>query len=158
MKVVRLYRCPDCHTKFRRTMERDAPEPACPSCSKAQPSPPDRIAAPSIVTTKGRAVDIAYDIVSEDYGLTNLRDGAREGDTAVILPPAPKPGTVTGPSMIWGGAAPSTAPLAAQLGGTKEILSGSRGAAALANAEGRNPLRMLHQQHPRLQAIPVNKE
>ena len=139
-------------------MEQDAPEPSCPTCSHQQAAAPDRIAAPSIVTTKGRAVDIAYDIVSTDYGLTNLRDGAREGDTAVILPPAPKPGTVDRPQLMWGGAAPNPSSLGAQLGGTQAILAGARGAAAAANVEGRNPLRMLHQHRPRLQAIPDNKE
>lgn len=158
-KWARVYHCTSCGKRYRRVEEGPAHYPPCPDCGAAQMPPPlDRISAPAIVGTKSRAVDEAYRIVSEDYGLTNLHDNAREGDTAVVLPPEPPPtpGNITRPAMIWGGAAPSAAALV--MPGQPALRQQARGAAMLATAEGKNPMQLLHRAKPKLQALPVNRE
>lgn len=158
-RFIRTFRCLSCGRKWQRTQERTEPYPDCPSCGTAQIQLPERIAAPSIVTTKGRAIDVAYDIVSSDYGLTNLKDNAREGESSVVLPPTPPPPdprTITSPQMIWGGAAPAGNRV--HLPSGADALALGRGAAALAKAEGKNPMQLLHSAKPKLQAFPVNRE
>jgi DNA-directed RNA polymerase subunit RPC12/RpoP len=158
-KWARIYRCQDCGRKYRRIEETATPRnPPCPDCGTSQIILPPRIAAPAIVGTKSRAVDEAYRIVSEDYGMTNLRDGAHEGEAAVILPPTPppNPATITKPAMIWGGATPSMSGV--QMPGQPALRQMAAGSAALARAEGKNPLQLLHKAKPKLQAFPVNRE
>jgi hypothetical protein len=43
---------------------------------------------PAIGTTKGKSIDLAQKIAEEDYGMTNMRDNQRPGDTA-FLPDSP---------------------------------------------------------------------
>lgn len=164
-KMIRRYRCASCGYRCSRTFAIEHADDflsvPCPNCAKVPAPPPDRIAAPLIVGTKSRAVDVAYRIAEEDFGLTNMRDGMREGDTAFIPPPAPPvnvdPRTITRPTMLMGGAG-SASSAASQLPGAAALLSNSKTAAAIAKAEGRNPMQLLHQGRPRLQAIPVNRE
>src|SRR5215472_13487785 len=81
-----VFRCPDCGHKWRLERTDRSYQPDCPACGYIPDPIPDRIAAPAIVGTKSRAVDEAYKVVSEDYGLTNLKDNAREGESSVIMP------------------------------------------------------------------------
>lgn len=164
MKIQRKYRCLDCGAKFAHTFTVDSstPEivdPACPQCGD-QPAPtPARITAPAIKTNKSRAVDAAWQIAQEDHGLTNMRDGLREGDTAFIEPAAPSravdPRTIGRPQLIWGGASSNPAQ---PMPGTATTLADARMASAIAKAEGRSPMELLHKARPKLTAIPMNTE
>lgn len=157
-KWARIYRCPSCGKKYKRIEEGPAQNPPCPDCGAAQIILPPRIAAPAIVGTKSRAVDEAYKIASEDYGLTNINDSGREGDTAFIPPPTPKPDprTIASPQLIWGGVQPSAAALT--MPGMPHLTAMGKQAAAVAKIEGRNPMQLLHQAKPKLQAFPVNAQ
>lgn len=153
MRVVRLYRCVQCGTKFRRTLPFGAPEPPCPTCLHEPPPIPQRIAAPAITGTKAKAIDIAWDIANKDYGLTDMNDRLREGDTAYKPPPErPANAPIVRPEMMWGGASGSSAGGVGQ----EALLQGARQSASIATAEGRNPLSMLHDKKPKLVAKPVN--
>ncbi len=155
MKVVRVIRCLDCGKKYRRTQDSSEDPAPCPQCGILEPALPDRISAPAIIGSKSQAVDEAWKIAQEDFGLTNMRDNAKEGEAAFIAPPtsAPDPRSLRTPQMIWGGAAPA----AAAMPGVADTLTSARGAARLASAEGRNPMQLLHRQRPKLQALPLNK-
>jgi len=156
VKVVRVIRCLDCGKKYRRVQDSSEDPAPCPQCGVPEPALPARIAAPAIIGSKSRAVDEAWKVAQEDFGLTNMRDGAKEGETAFIPPPAappPDPRTIRSPQMIWGGAAPASAAMP----GVADTLKNAKGAAVLANAEGRNPMQLLHRTRPKLEAIPLNK-
>jgi hypothetical protein len=149
-RYVRVYRCPECGHKWRTESVLGFAEPDCPQCGFHPDPLPERVAAPAIIGNKARAIDEAYKVASEDYGYTDLNDGAREGDIA-YKEPAP-PSNIIGPQnavqasggFMWGGAG----------GGAKTAQApvpsrgAQAGAARLAEAEGRNPMRLLHQQRP----------
>lgn len=84
MPVMRTYACPDCGGQFRHLhMTRDEPPPSeCELChadmTDAQPELPRVNIGGSAIS---RAVDKTYGQL-EQQGLTNLRDGLREGDVA----------------------------------------------------------------------------
>lgn len=86
VKFRRTYRCDDCLLEWRVQVDTiDAPVDDCPVCAaKAREEMP----MPALGTNKGRAVDLAQKIAEEDFGLTNMRDNQREGDTAMIGPSA----------------------------------------------------------------------
>lgn len=84
--IRRTYRCSDCGYEMTRTeYASDEPIPDCPACHIATQKVPGLF---SIKTNRSRAVDVAQQIAEEDFGLTNMRDNQRAGDTAV-LPPDP---------------------------------------------------------------------
>lgn len=84
MPVTRTYLCDDCGLEFRKFhMSRDEPAPDCPRCDEATRQIPGGF---NITTHKAKAVDYAYKVAEEDYGLTNMRDNLREGDTIVKGP------------------------------------------------------------------------
>lgn len=160
MRIQRVYRCPACGERFKRIFivedRSEITDPPCPSCY-IQPAPvPDRIASPSIRTNKSRAADAAWEIAQADYGLTDMNDARREGETA-FKPPTPTP--ASGPGMIWGGASGGGGGQSnvTNMPSTQQMLSNARGIAAVAKSEGRNPMKMLHDAKPRLRAIPMNK-
>jgi hypothetical protein len=155
VKVVRVIRCMDCGRKYRRTQDSSEDPAPCPQCGVPEPALPARISAPAIVGNKSRAVDAAWEIAQTDFGLTNMRDGAHEGETAFIPPvqPPADPRTIRSPQMLWGGAAPA----GAAMPGVADTLAEARGAARLATAENRSPMQLLHRSRPKLQALPLNK-
>lgn len=136
------------------------PPPDCPNCARVLEWRPGMFA---IKTTKSRAIDVTQDIMEKDFGYTNFRDNQREGDVAAIT--APPPGQAakdaeirqlsevvqqtTGQAMtpqqhaqaqnFWGGgqAMQNVLPSATLLAGAKE-------STAAANAEGVNPMQLLH--------------
>lgn len=153
-RYIRVYRCPDCGHKWKTESKLGFLEPDCPQCGFHPDPLPDRVAAPYIIGTKAKAVDQAYDIVSQDYGLTNLRDGAREGDTAVILPPTP-PQNIIAPNnvvqqaggFIWGNAGTGKVDVP-----VAKVLAQAQSAARLNDAQGVNPMQKLHAARPKLTA------
>lgn len=154
-RYIRVYRCPDCGWKWKCESKLGFVEPDCPQCGFHPDPLPDRVAAPAIIGTKARAVDQAYDIVSSDYGLTNLRDGAREGDTAVILPPTP-PQNIIAPNNVvqqaggfmWGNASNGQVPQIP----VASVLAQAKTVAKLNDAQGVNPMQRLHAARPKLTA------
>lgn len=91
--IRRRYHCDVCDLIFdMRHESEDEPMPDCPKCiadgqaaaSKIEWVPP----LPAIGTNKGKAIDLAQEIAEQDYGMTNMRDNQRPGDTA-FLPDAP---------------------------------------------------------------------
>ena len=86
MAVVRTYGCECGHewTVFHHSSDESYPD--CPRCSA--PEPAWRPQAIAIKGNKARAIDLAQTIAEEDYGLTNMRDNTREGETAAMDKPA----------------------------------------------------------------------
>lgn len=86
VRIRRTYACSDCNNQFKAFHDSpDEPAPNCPFC--AQVSNVTYI-APHVaqLTNKSKAVDYAQRMAEEDYGLTNMRDNQREGDTAIMAP------------------------------------------------------------------------
>ena len=82
--IIRTYRCDDCQQVFEVTLDSgNDGDPDCPSCTKVLDWVPTRFAT---TTVKTKAVKVAQDILEQDYGLTNWKDGNREGDVAAIMP------------------------------------------------------------------------
>jgi hypothetical protein len=87
-------RCTDCGHKWRRTVtDPDEPDPPCPHCAKATTNIGLDVAAGKVPAIGGniavKAMDFTLETVSQEYGLTDLRTDAREGETMTPkLPPA----------------------------------------------------------------------
>ncbi len=83
-----LLRC-TCGHKYKRILKSlDQPDPPCPKCKKAA-APPRGIdltsgKAPAAVgmSVNVKAMDETANIVMQDYGMTDMRDNVREGETA----------------------------------------------------------------------------
>ncbi len=93
-------RCQACQHKYKRVMEADdedslddIPDPPCPVCSKAARKPRgldvSKGKAPGIGGNLAvKATDYTMNMVAQDYGMTDLRTDAREGEAmAPKLPP-----------------------------------------------------------------------
>lgn len=160
-RYVRVYRCPDCNHKWKTESHLGFLEPDCPSCGFHPDPVPQRVCMPAIVGTKSKAVDFAQQVAEEDFGLTNMRDNAKEGETAFIpptmpnMPPAP-PANIVAPNnsvanaggFMWGGggakqAQPAQVPV-------KQVLANASATSRASDAE--RGLRMLHRQRPVLNA------
>lgn len=151
-RFIRVFRCPDCNHKWKAESKLGFPEPDCPQCGFHPDPLPDRVCAPAIVGTRSKAVDQAWSIAQEDFGLTNMRDNTKEGETSIIMPPAPPANTIAPNNRVqqsggfmWGGI--PDAPK-----GKAPSQATAKGAAALANAEGRNAMKLLHEARPVLNA------
>ena len=85
MPVTRTYLCDDCGYRFTQLhMNRDEAAPDCPACyAAATHSVPGGF---NITGNKSKAMDMVQKIAEEDYGLTNMRDGARDGEVAAMGP------------------------------------------------------------------------
>jgi hypothetical protein len=92
-------RCTICDHRYKRTMEapdesalEELPDPPCPQCKKVAErrvfdyqsgKAPGVIGAP--VT---KAIDYAMEGIAQDYGMTDIRDNVKEGESAAPkLPP-----------------------------------------------------------------------
>lgn len=84
--IIRTYQCDDCETVFEVTLDSgEDGDPDCPTCARVLQWVPTRFATKSNVS---RAGDVTAGILEQDFGLTNFRDGAREGDATAIAKPA----------------------------------------------------------------------
>lgn len=87
-------RCTDCAHKWKRTVSSpDEPDPPCPQCAKQVQTIGLDVAAGRVPAIGGnpavKAMDFTMEAVSQDYGFTDLRTDAREGEAmAPKLPPA----------------------------------------------------------------------
>lgn len=89
--------CTRCGNRWkRRTKSPDSPDPPCPNLACGE-TPITRgmdlssSRAPATIGANPRvqAVDETYKIVTQDYGMTDMRDDVREGESATPkLPPA----------------------------------------------------------------------
>lgn len=81
------YGCSDCGNQWRvETTFQPTSAPDCPRCAAAGAYKPP---LPGMLTTKSAAIDMAQKIAEEDFGLTNIRDNQRAGDTAVVAEAPP---------------------------------------------------------------------
>ena len=126
MAIVRTYLCDECGERFDKLhFDRAEPPPECPICLalRARQVPSGFVIAKSEVS---KAVDITQDIMEKDLGFTNFKDNLREGDTAA---PNLPPNLQQHANNFW-----------KPEGG---IIQAARQGAAMAEAEGSNPLRIV---------------
>ena len=82
--IIRTYSCADCEAVFEVTCDSgDDPDPPCPNCEKVLNWVPTRFATTGV---KSKAVDLAQQVLEQDFGLTNYKDNNREGDVGYIAP------------------------------------------------------------------------
>lgn len=88
MPVTRVYECDACQHRFSWLhLKSDEPRLTdCPQCEAA--SVESRPNGFNITTAKAKAVDATYKIAEESLGVTDMKDGTRQGDVAVMPPPA----------------------------------------------------------------------
>jgi len=166
--IIRTYMCKDCEQEFEVTCESNDGDPDCPNCARVLDWQPGMFA---ITGNKAKAVDITQKILEQDYGLSNFKDNNREGDVGVITPPEAstserekvlrtlsEAAQATGaPSLnseqaamaapFWGGApAPGATPMISR----EQLLAGAAQSTALADAEGVNPIALLHKAKPKM--------
>lgn len=160
MMVFRTYQCNDCDQVFEVTCDSgNDGDPDCPFCSKVLQWVPGMF---SVRGDKSRALDVTQKIMEDQYGYTNFKDNTREGETVVIPPAAPTtssndalmqqisevaqsrsqpltPVQADMASSFWGaGAQVPQIPVA-------QVLASAKQSIALANQEGVNPMRLLHE-------------
>lgn len=83
--VRRTYECTDCSTVFEVTLDSgDDGHPDCPTCSKVLEWRPSKVSIGG--SNRSKAVDMAQNIMEQDYGLTNFKDNNREGDVGYVAP------------------------------------------------------------------------
>jgi hypothetical protein len=161
MPVIRTFGCDDCGLTFEVTQGMDDPHPECPRCCQVLEWRPTSFA---IVGNKSRAIDVTQKIMEQDYGYSNFNDNMREGDVAA-KPAAAATGAqidaeirqVAQYAAQTTGAPPLTNTQAEMAkafwaGGqtplqnvpAAEMLNNAKASTALANAEGRNPMNLLH--------------
>ncbi len=135
MALVRHYECDECGCKFEKFhFEKPIQVPECPGCQALAHKQTQIPAGFSIGSTKSKAVDLAYDIVSKDMGMTDMKDRLREGDIAAVTPPAMAPAV----QNFWNSGS-SAAPAATMAG----VISAAKVNAQTSDREGRNPMKML---------------
>lgn len=158
--IIRTYECPNCNQQFEVTCESSDGDPDCPFCSRVLEWRPGMFA---ITGNKSRAIDITQNILETEFGMTNINDRQREGDVAAIA--APPPGGAERDAQIrqlseaaqaYGQPAltPNQAEMAKAFwaGGqtpmqsipAADMLNNAKLATAAANAEGVNPMALLH--------------
>lgn len=82
--IIRTYQCTDCGIVFEVTLEHaNDPDPDCPSCTRVLDWVPRSF---NIATVKSKAINVAQEILEQDYGLTNWNDSGKEGDIAAQMP------------------------------------------------------------------------
>ena len=82
--IRRTYQCSNCDREFTYECTSDDPDPLCPNpdCDKILEWRPQSFAIGGSHASK--AVDLTQNIMEKDYGLTNFKDNARAGDTAIV--------------------------------------------------------------------------
>lgn len=86
--ILRTYACNDCGALFECEMESgDAGDPGCPACATVMQWRPRSFAIGG--SAQSKAVDLTQNIIEQDFGLADMRDGVKEGET-YFKPPPPK--------------------------------------------------------------------
>lgn len=132
MPVMRTYECPDCEGRFRFLhMTRNEPPPAaCELCGADMGGAPEpALAAPAIGGSPiARSVDKIWNDASKN-GVSNMRDGLREGDTAgvrVSNPVTQYADQVGHKYFQGGGEVPMRLPTDPQVSNVMNFIQGSR--------------------------------
>jgi hypothetical protein len=162
MAIYGTYFCEECNRQFKSWRESEGPYPDCPTCGQEGGW---AAMSPAIIGNKAKAIDIAQKVAEETFGMTDMKDNLRPGDTVVKPPPpiqtaeadqisrelvqagmveAQTPEHLKGYVQNFFGAgsaaqpspvAPTSLPMQAGI---------SAPAAAAARADGRDPISMLH--------------
>lgn len=174
MPVIRTFGCDDCGLQFEVTQGMDDPHPDCPRCCQVLEWRPTSF---NIVGTKSKAIDVTQKIMEDDYGYSNFNDNMREGDVAAKSAAAPTGAqidaeirtvaeyatqTTGAPTLnqtqaemakaFWSG---GQTPL--QQIPVTQLLATAKTATADANAQGLNPMKLLHEAGKRGQLkTPIN--
>ncbi len=84
MTIRRTYFCENCEHEFTIECESNSPDPVCsnPDCDKVMEWRPKGFAIGGSI--EGKAVAHTQQILEQDYGLSNFKDNAREGETGII--------------------------------------------------------------------------
>lgn len=126
MAIVRTYKCEDCDTTFDKLhFDRGEGPPPCPGCQAIASKQTQVPAGFSIGGNASKAGDICYDIVSKDYGMSDMNDRMREGDVAAKTPVSLAPAVTN------------------FFRPTGNVLSAAKLGAQQATREGRNPMSMV---------------
>lgn len=155
--IIRTYGCDVCGDTFEVQCESNDPDPECPYCRDVVLQ--WRPGMFAIGTNKGKAVDVTQQILEQDFGLTDFKDGSREGDVVAKMPVpstqateaamqvqseiAQQTGVVMSEAQkqqaaaFWGGGSQVPLPPAA-------AMSAAKMGTAEANKAGVNPMDMLH--------------
>ena len=82
--IRRTYQCRDCEREFTFECNADDPDPPCPNpdCDKVMEWTPKSFAIGGSV--EGKAADFTYKALEQDYGLTNFKDNAKQGESGII--------------------------------------------------------------------------
>jgi len=82
--IRRTYQCPDCEQFFTFECSPDDGDPDCPNpdCSKVLEWRPQKLTIGGSIESK--AVDHTYNVLETDYGLTNFKDNAKQGESGII--------------------------------------------------------------------------
>jgi hypothetical protein len=80
--VWRTYECLDCEQMFEVQCAMDASDPDCPNCTKVLEWKPKSFAVGG--SNESKAVDFTQKVMEQDYGLTNYRDNAKEGESGIV--------------------------------------------------------------------------
>lgn len=82
--IRRTYQCVNCEQVFAVECNADDGDPFCPNpdCDKVLEWRPQGFAIGG--SMEGKAVAYTQRVLEDDYGLSNFRDNAREGDTSII--------------------------------------------------------------------------
>jgi hypothetical protein len=161
--IYRTWACNDCDHEFTVLCESSEGPPDCPNCSQVLEWRPGLF---SINGAKSKAMDVTQNILETEFGLSNFRDNQREGDVAAIVPTqtetqrsaeirqlsevAQATGQPLTPQQenmaqaFWGKPGANLNVGANSLP-TTDLLAGARQSTAMANAEGVNPMALLHQ-------------
>jgi hypothetical protein len=152
-------RCTDCAHKWRRTVtDPDEADPPCPRCAKATRNIGLDVAAGKVPAIGGnlavKAMDFTLETVAQEYGMTDLRTDAREGET--MTPKLPPPQQLMADAMF------NPALRKKAMGGNGRAMAprlGAMAANALAGgyqAPAYDPIAALHKQHERGEKIKAN--
>ena len=165
--IVRTYHCGECDCEFEFHCESNDGDPDCPMCERLLDWRPKSFA---ITGTKARAIDVTQKILEQDYGLSNFKDNTREGETVAMMPTAPNttereagvramsemaqhmgapalnPEQAHAAAAFWGGTgAGASMKIGPNVVSREAMVAGAAQQTALATAEGRNPMALLHE-------------
>lgn len=173
---VRTYECDDCEQQFSFSHHgQDETLPECPFCAAAAKRIPNSF---NITGIKAKAIDIAQQIMEEDYGMTDANDNLREGDTAFKGPSpvqtAEREAMVQqikdtlGPEVVpehlvpqvnefWKNQQTPAMPPEAVAQQEARIQT-ARATAPQAAAAGEDPMALLHKAKPKMRLTPIGRQ
>lgn len=149
MPVIRTYQCNTCGEYFEVTCGADDPDPPCKYCEIVMEWRPKSFSIGGSMTSK--CVDYTQQVLEQDYGETNFNDSQREGDIAHKATPRPRAeqevlAKLEHDAKEYAAQKPSKAPAfwggeeGAPVNLISQAMAGAKEQAALARAEGNDPI------------------